>query len=78
MPFSARKVPQIGLATCMPVSDGASAHYKKVHTRLRSFEILPQMSSPDRKSRLSFSEKTAYPDERYVFYCSGHTLGPKP
>ncbi len=44
--FLAHRVPQIGLAICMPVSGGASAHYKKVHTRLRFFGNLPRMSSP--------------------------------
>ena len=42
--FPVRKVPQIGQATCMPVSDGAAAHYKSGYTRLRSFGNLPQMN----------------------------------
>ena len=46
VPFSARKVPQIEPATCMPTSDGAVAHYRIAHIRLRSSESPLQRNSP--------------------------------
>ena len=38
VPFPVRKIPQIGQATCMPVSDGAAAHCKKVSVKSSSVQ----------------------------------------
>lgn len=46
VPFFAHIVPPIEPATCMPASDGAVAHYRIVHIRLHSSEILLQRNSP--------------------------------
>ena len=44
--FFAHIVPQIELVTYMPASDGAVAHYRIAHIRLRSSESPLQRNSP--------------------------------